>query len=350
MDLIPSSSLDDDHEHDHECAEIKKRLLAAAGEKLHSNSSSWLKRPASRTTAAAHKGSQKKEAAKEETPEQQFERLPRAEQLRKVEAYSRMEESARAQILSLNEKARKILEELHKAGQLLECMNGILALKSDSDFQEALVDPAVKEAMLVIKQTNDTSRYKDDSRVQSLMAKMNKLQAVMRTNGNPKITLEDVLATKSGPGSVAELQKRVEVLSNNIKLMRDQAVVALGGNAADEKSVRTEEVSTVLNTTSVCSKNSVSVPCTADAAASLLEGTEPHLPVGTTLKGWWQELKSALWSQLKVNLVVMLIMFIAFWWMGPMPGHLSQTAGLHDAIQQNSEAALDVGVDSTDSW
>jgi hypothetical protein len=81
-----------------------------------------------------------------------------------------------------------------------------------------------------------------------------------------------------------------------------------------------QEVSTVLNTTSVCSKISVSVPCTADAAASLLEGTEPHLPVGTTLKGWWQELKSALWSQLKVNLVVMLIMFIAFWWMGPMPG------------------------------
>ncbi|GAX72962.1 hypothetical protein CEUSTIGMA_g417.t1 [Chlamydomonas eustigma] len=349
VDMIMPPIQVENQEHDLEIAEIKKRLLTAAGEKLQS-SSSWLKGHASTVASMSSKSHKKQETVKEETPEEKFGRLPRAEQLRKVEAYSRMDETARTQILSLKDDARKLLEELHKAGQLLECMKGVLALKSDSDFQDTLVDPAVKEAMQVIKQTNDTSRYKDDSRVQSLMAKMNKLQAVMRANGNPKITLEDVLATKSGPGSVVELQKRVEVLSRNIKLMRDRAVVALGGKAADEKAVHIEEVSTVLNTTAVSSKSSASVPAASDAdAASLLAEAHPQLPVlPITGKGWWLELRTALWSQLKVNLVVMLIMFIAFWYMGLLPGQMSQNHDLRDAVKRSTEMKLDLGDDSTE--
>ena len=112
------------------------------------------------------------------------------------------------QMSQLSGEARRVLGELGKASQLLECMKGLLALRysseggggqslkggqglcvprgrgqaaprglgggsawirpaslgdlpplrSDAEFQRDLVDPSVKEAMEVIKQTNDTSR------------------------------------------------------------------------------------------------------------------------------------------------------------------------------------------------
>ncbi len=40
-----------------------------------------------------------------------------------------MEESARAQMSHLSEEARRCLGDLSKAAQLLECMQGVLALR-----------------------------------------------------------------------------------------------------------------------------------------------------------------------------------------------------------------------------
>ena len=107
--------------------------------------------------------------------------------------------------------------------------------------------------------------------MQSVIAKMNKLQAVVRANGNPRVRLrdmmqsrprhpsqssstlicvfvlwstlclqiglDDVLATPKGPGSVEEARQRLQTLNASIASMRNKAVVALGGSETSGREV-----------------------------------------------------------------------------------------------------------------
>ncbi|KAG1665613.1 hypothetical protein FOA52_003260 [Chlamydomonas sp. UWO 241] len=155
--------------------------------------------------------------------------LGRVEQLRKVDAYLRMDESSLRSLPNVADPARKALAEARKASQLQECMASVAALRKDGDFQRDAVDASVRVAIEEIKRSNNVAQFKGHSALQSVMAKMNKLQAVLRANGNPKVSLEDLIATPSGPSSIAESDTRVASLGAALARMKEEARVALGG-------------------------------------------------------------------------------------------------------------------------
>ena len=173
---------------------------------------------------------------KEEPSAQSFESLVRLDQIKKVEALSNHPDIS--SLSHLQESARKALLEINRISKLLESIRAIAALRKDADYQKEVISNHVREAMLEIQQTNDLSKYRDDAAVLSVCSKLNKLQALLRSNGSslpPNVSiLQETLVTKEGPNSIEETNKRINTLESTREALIDRCIVAMGGRSKED--------------------------------------------------------------------------------------------------------------------
>lgn len=223
LDLLNWNSAKKGTEKDEEVEEIKSLLVSAMS-----------KRPKNEAQKSKHQQPVKIVEPAALT----FESLPRLDQIKRVEALSHQLDIS--SLNHLNETARKALLEISRVSKVLDSMKAIAAFRKDTDYQKDVQSDHVKKAMMDIQQTNDMSKYRDDSAVLQVCSKLNKLQALLRSLGclPPNVSiLQETLAAKEGPNSIEETDKRISALELTRDSLIVRCVVEMGGRSKDDCSV-----------------------------------------------------------------------------------------------------------------
>jgi ankyrin repeat protein len=243
-----------------------------------------------------------------EEPALSFEALPRHDQIKKVEAWSHHPDIS--SLSHLNESTKKALMEVSRVSKLLESLRAVAALRSDAEYQKDVLSEHVKHAMMDIQQTNDMAKYRDDRAVMQVCSKLNKVQALLRTNGSlpPNVSiLQETLVANEGPNSLAETNKRIQTLESMLETITDHCISAMGGKTREEHDKETAQTQV----------KSEPLPPLLSSPDKPVDHQGTKEAVDLSMSTWTQRLGKDLLIQITV---ASLMMLFAFLWIRLGPG------------------------------